>query len=89
MANKRKEISLPIPECNLGYTYEQVQGMFGTVGYQMLMRFMEGQTMAICACMVYDPEKRTYVDSGCRHKSSTIYYPSDIRRFVERLPVID
>jgi hypothetical protein len=86
---RRRPILLPDPDCTMGYTMKQVKEMFGVIGFEMLLRFMDGQTMSHCSCKRYDHESNQYVDSSCRHEASTIFYTDDIRRFANRLPVVD
>lgn len=81
-------MNLPEPACELGYTREQIVSMFGAA-VSKFDSFMNGQTMAICACQAFNHETRKYEPTSCKHEATTIYYPSDVDRFIRGLPVID
>ena len=78
MPKKKKsaKIIMPKPECEQGYPDAQVRAIMGD-RYNEFMRWMTGQTMAICDGSYYD------------HSSHVIVYSWDAQRFLEGRPIID
>jgi hypothetical protein len=87
--NKRGEVRLPQPDCEFGYTLDQVKTLVGDK-LPEFYEWMDGQTVARCDLREFDHELRIYQRTRCRHAASqTIYYVDDVSRFVQGLPVID
>lgn len=82
---KRKE--LPAPECGLGYTDSQLKTILGS-RYEEFIRWMRGQTVALCDGKRYDYEVNEYVNTGCG-PHGVVVYSWDLERFIDGLPVID
>lgn len=79
------------PNCQMGYTREQIDRIVGEHGSHSRIRFhlwMSGQTMAICDGREYDHEARKYGPTGCG-PHGPIVYGHDVRRFLAGLPVLD
>ena len=89
MPKKKKsaKIIMPKPECEQGYPDAQVRAIMGD-RYNEFMRWMTGQTMAICDGSYYDHSSRSKKLSGCG-PHDVIVYSWDAQRFLEGRPIID
>jgi hypothetical protein len=72
--------TLPDPACGLGFTTEQIDGLFGEDSdtRRSFDAFMHGQTVALC-----DGQP------PCERAHGPICYVSDVRRFIHGLPPLD
>lgn len=86
-AEKRQNLSLMDPECNMGYTEEQVTRIMGARLYDF-RRWMHGQTGAICDGKQWNPETEEYEQTQCG-PHGFITYRQDVERFLLGLPVVD
>lgn len=75
------ELEFPIPECPLGYTYGQVLDIVSQERMEDFVDWMYGQTVALCNGSIYNYETKSY-EQQCMKPHGTIYYPSDVKRFV-------
>lgn len=83
----KKKLVMPVPECELGYTEEQVKSITGS-RYTEFNYWMNGQTMAICDGRAYDHTLQVYKSTGCGPHGG-IVYSGDVERFMLGLPIID
>lgn len=94
-------ITIPDPECHLGYSARQLDAIFGT-GFvrEAFNNWMIGQTMAICDGSperewVDDPDApggMRLVETGpslCSEPHGGIVYTWDLWRYLDGGPVID
>ena len=72
--------SLPKPECESGYTQEQVKEIVDD--YDDFSGWMDGKTMTICKGKAWDHDKEEYYEvcDGVSH--GTVIYPCDLRRYL-------
>lgn len=77
---------LPEPECEIGYSGIQLEQFFGDKMKDFL-RFMHGQTYALCDGRKYDYEAKAYVPSCGPH--GAVYYASDVHTFIMGAPIWD
>lgn len=82
--------TLPPSICPLGYPWSQLEEIFDAQELARLRLWMYGQTGAICEGQRWDPLGRKYEPDACSpHPHGMVVYGSDIRRWMEALPVID
>jgi hypothetical protein len=75
------------PECELGYTEEQIARIMGD-RLDEFNKWMRGQTGAICTGQQYNYETKEYVQTeDAAH--GYITYAWDVERFLDGKPVID
>lgn len=79
---------LPKPECEYGYTVEQVKEIMGD-DVQRFYHWMRGQTMAICEGNAYNHDTKEYEEACGGVSHGYVTYGYDIERFLAGLPVID
>lgn len=84
---KKKKIVMPAPECELGYPDSQICSIMGE-RYNEFMRWMNGQTMALCDGRSYDYASQSYKLTGCGPHGGVVY-SGDVQRFLEGHPIID
>lgn len=77
---------LPRPECEGGYTAEQVRSIMGDL-HDEFQRWMSGQTVMLCEGRRYNHETRAYEPSCGPH--GVVTYRWGVGRFLLGLPVID
>jgi hypothetical protein len=75
------------PECELGYTEEQLERILGD-RLPDFYRWMVGQTFTGCNGMRYNYLTGEYEPTGCG-PHGFVYYAHDVNRFLSGLPVID
>lgn len=75
------------PECELGYTVEQLQRILGD-RYEEFLFWMRGQTLAACQGKRYNHSAKEYEETGCGPHGFA-YYAWDLQRFLDNRPVID
>lgn len=80
-------MSLPKPECELGYPVTQLASVLGD-RFKEFGQWMYGQTMALCDGRSYNHEKREYEETGCG-PHGTICYAWDVERFLAGRPIVD
>lgn len=79
----------PKPECELGYTDVQVRVILGD-RYDEFLRWMRrGQTVGYCSGMKWNPETEEYVPACAGVVHGGVFYPHDVARFLDGLPVVD
>ena len=71
------------PECELGYTQQQINHIFGVLA-PTFYQWMSGQTGSICEGRKYDHAEQAYQPTGCG-PHGCIVYAYDVERFVEKL----
>jgi hypothetical protein len=81
------KIKLPAPTCRLGYPDDKLKEILGD-RYTDFMKWMRGQTFALCDGRSYNHELRQYEATGCG-PHGYVYYSWDVDRFVKGLPVVD
>lgn len=74
------------PECQYGYTDAQIQQMFEEP--KKFYSWMRGQTFSSCDGREYNRDTEQYVATNCG-PHGFVYYPWDVYRYVNGLPVID
>lgn len=79
--------NLEDPECELGYTEEQLERILGD-RYQEFNFWMSGQTMSICDGRAYNYNLKKYEPTGCG-PHGVVVYSWDLDRFLNNLPIID
>ena len=85
--NQAALMMLERPDCELGYTAEQVARIMG----DRLPEFQSwgaGSTMAECDGLRYDYRTKAYEPTGCGPHGG-ITYVHDVRDFLDGLPVTD
>ena len=80
-------MTLPDPECQYGYTEEQLSTILGE-RIDAFNHWMRGQTMSICDGRRYDYDKGEYEDTGCG-PHGVITYRWDVQRFIDGRPIVD
>jgi hypothetical protein len=79
---------LPLPECQLGYTKKQISEIF-TFDESLFRRWMRGQTVSVCEGRSYNHDTQEYEESCGGVAHGIVYYPWDVQRFIDGLPVVD
>lgn len=82
---------LPKPECEGGYPRAQVTAILAATNntIEKFDHWMRGQTMMLCTGQRYNHDTREYEISCAGEAHGGIVYPWDLKRFLERKPVID
>lgn len=92
---KKKDLNLPEPECCHGYPKAQLEKIFkDKKKLTKFFKWMSGQTVCGCQKEEYNHEKNCHQPSRCMIKygvthEGTIYFRTDVERFIRGLPVID
>lgn len=81
-------VTLPDPECRLGYTFEQLEKILGG-RLDFFGHWMRGQTMAICDGRQYSHETQEYTETCGGTAHGVIVYRYDLERYLLALPVVD
>lgn len=82
---------MPSPSCRLGYTIQDLDAIFQN-DTETMTRFgtwMFGQTFALCEARVYNPETEEYEEACGGVAHGNVYYPYDVKRFLNGLPILD
>lgn len=77
----------PEPDCDRGYSFDLLEETLGEVRFDELMKWMYGQTMAICDGQRYDHDTKQYHDTG--HAHGPVVYSYDVHRFLAGGPILD
>lgn len=80
-------MTLPAPECWLGYPWYQCEEILGTRTTEF-GKWMYGQTMSLCDGRRYDHDLLEYVDT-CPEPHGVVVYKWDLQRFLDGRPIID
>lgn len=78
----------PQPECELGFTDAQVRVILGNQ-YDEFLHWMRGQTVGYCSGKKWNPETEEYDPACAGVVHWTVFYPHDVARFLDGLPVVD
>lgn len=83
-------MTLPEPECPLGYPKSQLDTIFGD-DVARLWQWMRGQTGAICTGTRYNHDTGAYELSPCAKTGAHGYvvYRWDVERFMVGGPILD
>ena len=83
-------VTLPPPNCQLGYPKDQVEAIVVKNGRDVdeFWSWMRGQTMGICDGARWNPETQSHDQTHCGPHGACVYR-NDLCRFLDRLPVID
>lgn len=81
-------MKLPKPECEMGFSEEQVTQILGPAE-SAFWHWMDGQTMCLCEARRYNHEKHCYEPTTCVKAHGTVVYPHDLERFLRGLPPLD
>ena len=79
---------VPPPECEFGYTVPQLRDMLGD-RFDEFDKWMYGQTCAVCEGRAYGHETKEYRESCGGVAHGIVYYPWDVKRFLNGRSVID
>lgn len=79
--------TMPEPTCKLGYTAADLHALLGD-RFAAFSSWMRGQTAAVCDGRSYNHSTQEYEATGCGPHGTAIY-PSDVRQFLSRGPVLD
>jgi hypothetical protein len=82
---------LPEPTCRLGYTTEDLVGIFNDDG-EMVVKFtqwMIGQTYAFCEGRTYNFDTKQYEEACGGVSHGPAFYSHDVKRFIDGEPVVD
>lgn len=66
-------MKVPDPKCYLGFTENQLYEALGEKTYDALMKWMRGQTMALC---------EGGKNPGCHHDPDVVLYTYDVVRYL-------
>jgi hypothetical protein len=79
------------PTCPLGYIDDDINEIFPVLEEKArFYRWMDGQTVAICAGERYDYDNRTMVPDECvDNPHGYIYYTWDVKAFLDGRPPLD
>lgn len=78
-------MTLPKPECELGYTAAQVREILGAAS-PAFAAWMQHQTTAMCEGRRFNHEIKSYEPACGGVAHGIVVYPRDLRRFLEGLP---
>lgn len=79
---------IPEPNCRFGYDVQQVEDILGARVHGHFLRWMTGQTMAICDGRSYSHEEKAYHATDCG-PHGVVVYPWDLERYLAGRPVAD
>lgn len=83
-------MSMPEPECPLGYPHTQLESWLGTERHAELNKWLSGQTQAICEGRSYNHEKKIYEPNECvDHPHGYVAYRWDVADWWAGKPVQD
>lgn len=85
------KITLPVPDCPLGYPRSQLEQILGD-RFEAFQEWMRGQTMAICEASRYSPEADLYIPSACAgggDPHGVVACPHDVARFISGKEPLD
>lgn len=79
---------LPEPECPMGYPVTQLQTFITDM--DDLNRWLDGQTMALCEGRRWSYANSEWEPDECAgNPHGAVVYRRDVRRYLDRLPVVD
>lgn len=79
----------PGPSCPMGFTETDLQARLGG-RYDAFVRWMAGQTMALCDGCRYDYDAHDYVPTACADSPhGVVCYRGDVERFERGRPALD
>lgn len=77
------------PSCIYGYTEADLIIIFGD-RLPDFYKWMRGQTISLCDGRVYDHDLKEYIDSKCGPPGhGPVYYPWDVKNFIDPSPWLD
>jgi len=74
-------------ECFMGYPYNQLERILGN-RYDEFMKWMNGQTIAMCDGKLYNYASDEYEPTYCGPHGFVVY-AWDLQRFLDGKPIID
>lgn len=78
------EVTLPEPDCPMGYSEELLKEKLPAVQYEHLMHWMRGQTMCICTGKAYNHEMKVEYETECLvAPHGNVLYPWDVKRWMD------
>ena len=83
MSAAQEHLSLPEPQCKLGYPTAQVEEILSAKGedYWAFNKWMTGQTMGVCDGREYNHEAHRYEPTHCG-PHGIVVYGSDIKQYL-------
>lgn len=84
---ERRTVTLPEPECPLGYTVDQLHTILGN-RYEEFADWIDGQTTGICDGTRWNPTTKEAEPTGCGPHGG-VAYAWDLERFLDGKPIID
>lgn len=82
-----KPKKIPMPDCQLGYTTEQLESILRD-RLKEFNTWMVGQTIALCDGRSYNHNTKEYEDTGCG-PHGLVVYSWDLSRFLDGRAVVD
>jgi len=77
-----EDVSLPAPECRLGYPLSQLEELFGPFEIAHLKRWISTKTIAICDGRSWSQQTGEYVESPCAGQPhGDVVYGHDVEHF--------
>lgn len=84
-SKKQQDVVVPSPDCEGGYTIEQVETIMG-VRADEFRHWMRGQTMMLCEGRSYSHETKEYYESCGGVAHGPVVYRWDLERFLGIVP---
>ena len=75
-----------IPACEAGYTEAQVREL--VEDFDDFMDWMRGQTYALCDGRRFNHDTREW-EPACDVGHGSVFYVTDVERYLRKLPIVD
>lgn len=80
---------IPSPDCEGGYSIPRLETFLDPEQLKELWAWMDGQTYMLCEGRAYNHDTREYEEACGGVAHGPVIYPSDVHRFLHKLPIVD